>query len=170
LTLTVLLFGAVSAALASVRPSRAVETAPAPRPPEVEVLELDLAFYHARVAGDSFAARDHAELARLYLQRARAGGADGDLARAERHARRSLALRSGRNEEAIQVLAASLMGQHRFAEARAVAQRLVGMDPTARPARAVLGEIQVELGAYDDARRTFGTLQSIRSDLSIAPR
>jgi tetratricopeptide (TPR) repeat protein len=79
-------------------------------------------------------------------------------------------LRSGRNEEAIQVLAASLMGQHRFAEARAVAQRLVGMDPTARPARAVLGEIQVELGAYDDARRTFGTLQSIRSDLSIAPR
>lgn len=134
------------------------------------MLELDLAFYLARVARDSFAARDHAELARLYLQRARIAGADADLVRAEGHARHSLDLRSGRNEEAFQVLAASLMGQHRFADARGAAERVVGMDSTVRSARAVLGEIQLELGAYDDARRTFGTLQTVRGDLSVAPR
>jgi tetratricopeptide (TPR) repeat protein len=170
LTLTALLVGAVSVALVSARASRGVEATPARRLTEVEVIELDLAFYHERIARDSLAARDHAELARLYLQRARTVGAEGDLARAERHARRSLALRSGRNEEAFQVLAASLVGRHRFVEARGIAERLVAMDPAARPARAMLGEIQLELGAYDDARRTFGALQTVRGDLSIAPR
>jgi tetratricopeptide (TPR) repeat protein len=165
-----LLVGAVSAALASARASLGAEATPAPRTAEAEVLELDLSFYLARVARDSFAARDHAELARLYLQRSRIGGADADLVRADEHARRSLALRSGRNEEALQVLAASLMGRHRFVEARTAAERLVAMDSTARSARAMLAEIQLELGAYDDARRTFGSLQSIRGDLSVAPR
>ncbi len=134
------------------------------------MLALDLAFYEARVSRDSFAARDHAELSRLYLQRARVGGADGDLARAEHHARRSLELRTGRNEEAFQVLAASLMGQHRFVEASAVAHQLAAMDSTGRAARAMLGEIQLELGAYDDARRTFGMLRLARADLAVAPR
>jgi len=147
-----------------------VEATHAPRPTEAEVLELDLAFYRTRVARDSFAARDHAELSRLYLRRARAGGADGDLARAEHHARRSLELRTGRNEEAFQVLAASLTGQHRFVEARGIAERLVRIDSTARPARAMLGEIQLELGAYGDARRTFGSLHTVRTDLAVAPR
>ncbi len=63
--------------------------------------------------------------------------------------------------EAFQVLAASLMGQHRFAEARAVAERLLALDSTSRPARAILGEIQLELGDYDQARRTFGMLFTV---------
>ncbi len=50
--------------------SRGVGTA---RLGESEVLELDLAFFEARVARDSFAARDHAQLARLHLQRAPVG-------------------------------------------------------------------------------------------------
>jgi tetratricopeptide (TPR) repeat protein len=147
------------------------ETTPAPRLGEAEVLDLDLAFYQSRIARDSFAARDHAELARLYLQRARSSGAgDADLARAELHARRSLARRTGRNEEAFQVLAASLMAQHRFTEARTVAERLVAMDSATRAPRAMLGEIQLELGAYDEARRTFGALFATRTDPGVAPR
>ena len=68
------------------------------------------------------------------------------------------------------MLATSLMGQHRFVEARSVAERLVALDSADRPARAMLGEIQLELGAYEDARRTFGMLLTVRSDLAVAPR
>ncbi len=131
---------------------------------------MDIGFFQARVARDSLSARDFAELSRLFLQRARGGGGDGDLRRAELQARHSLGLRAVRNEEAFQVLGSSLMGQHRFAEARSVAERLVTLDPGYRPARAMLGEIQLELGDYDAAKRTFGTLLTSRGDLAVAPR
>ena len=131
---------------------------------------MDIGFFQARVARDSLSARDFAELSRLFLQRSRARGGDGDLRHAEAHARHSLRLRKGRNAEAFQVLASSLMGQHRFAEARTVAEQLVALDSAYRPARAMLGEIQLELGAYDEARRTFGMLFTSRGDLSVAPR
>lgn len=169
--LAALLLGVAGAAIAAERSAATAHAPAAPRMDEAAVLELDLAFYRARIARDSFAARDHAELARLYLQRARgSGAAQADLVRAETHARRSLALRTGRNQEAFQVLAASLMGQHRFAEARGVAEELVAMDPAALPARATLGEIQLELGDYGHARRTFGMLFLTRADLAVAPR
>ena len=131
---------------------------------------MDIGFFRRRVARDSMSARDYAELGRLFLQRSRVGGGDADLRRAEDHARHSLRLRSRRNAESSQVLAASLMGQHRFAEARAATERLVVLDSASRPARAMLGEIQLELGEYAAARRTFGMLQTARNDLSVAPR
>jgi tetratricopeptide (TPR) repeat protein len=165
-----LFLGAVSAAFAVARSLQTAEASAGPRYSEAEVVEMDIGFFQARVARDSTSARDFAELSRLFLQRARTGGGDGDLRRAETHARRSLGLRAGRNEEAFQVLASSLMGQHRFTEARSVAERLVALDSTSRPARAVLGEIQLELGAYDEARRTFGMLFTSRGDLAVAPR
>jgi tetratricopeptide (TPR) repeat protein len=170
LALVVPLLGAAGAAAAlSGRWARA--EAPAPRLSEAEVLELDLAFFEARVARDSFAARDHAQLARLHLQRAPIGGTEGaDLTEAETHARRSLALRTAHNGEALQVLASTLLGNHRFAEAREVAERLVAMDSTSRGARALLGEIELELGAYPDAARTFGSLLTVREELGVAPR
>jgi tetratricopeptide (TPR) repeat protein len=164
------LLGAAGAAFAlSGRWARA--EAPAARLSEAEVLELDMAFFEARVARDSFAARDHAQLARLHLQRAPIGGTEGaDLEQAETHARRSLALRTGHNGVALQVLASTLMGSHRFAEAREVAGRLVVMDSTSRGARALLGEIELELGAYRNAARTFGSLLTVRQELGVAPR
>jgi tetratricopeptide (TPR) repeat protein len=171
IALVVPLLGAAGAALAvSGRPER-VEASSAARPGEAEVIELDLAFFEARVARDSFAARDHAELARLYLQRARLGAsADADLARAEAHARHSLRLRTVHNREALQVLASSLMGRHRFVESREIAERLLAADSTSRTARALLGEIQLELGDYENASRTFGALLTVRHDLAVAPR
>ncbi len=153
--------------------ARSLETAEASPPPryaEAEVLDLDIRFFESRVARDSLSARDFAELARLYLQRARGGSGDADLRRAEELARRSLRLRTGRNAVAFQVLATSLMGQHRFVEARAMAERLVAVDSTYRPARAMLGEIQLELGAYDEADHTFGMLLTSRTELAVAPR
>jgi tetratricopeptide (TPR) repeat protein len=170
LALALALVCAVGAASAlSGRWERAVASA-APLD-ESRVLELDIAFYQARVARDSFAARDHAQLARLYLQRAPVGGTeDTDLAQAEAHARRSLALRTAHNGEALQVLASTLMGRHRFADARETAGRLVAMDSTSRTARSLLGEVDLELGAYADAARTFGSLLTVRGELGVAPR
>jgi tetratricopeptide (TPR) repeat protein len=160
----------VSAAYVLARSLQTAEASASPRFSEAEVLEMDLAFFQARVARDSLSARDFAELSRLFLQRARAGGGDGDFRRAEGHARHSLRLRTGRNAEAFQVLASSLMGQHRFQEARSVAEGLLALDSSSVSARATLGEIQLELGAYDQARRTFGMLFTRRNDLSVAPR
>ena len=169
--LAVVLAGMAASALhLAGRPGRA-EAADCEHVAEAAVLERDLAFFEARVARDSFAARDQGELARLYLQRARLSGTpDADLARAEEHARRSLALRTAHNGAALQALASSLMGQHRFAEARDAAERLLAADSTSRPVRALLGEIQLELGDYGAAARTFGMLFTARRELAVAPR
>jgi tetratricopeptide (TPR) repeat protein len=160
----------VSAAFALARSLQSAEASSAPRITEAQVLEMDITFFQRRVARDTLSARDFAELSRLFLQRSRERGGEGDLHRAEAHARHSLGLRRGRNAEAFQVLAASLMGQHRFGEARAVAEGLLAFDSTSRAARATLGEIQLELGDYTGARRTFGMLFTSRGDLSVAPR
>ena len=160
----------MGSAFAVARSLETAEASPAPRYSEAEVLDLDIRFFEGRVGRDSLSARDFAELSRLYLQRARGGSGDADLRRAEDLARRSLRLRTGRNAVAFQVLATSLMGQHRFVEARENAVRLVALDSTNRPARAMLGEIQLELGAYEDAERTFGMLLTVRTELAVAPR
>jgi tetratricopeptide (TPR) repeat protein len=170
LALTTLCLGAVSAALLVARSLENADASAGPRPSEAEVLEMDIEFFQARVARDSLSARDFAELSRLLLQRARLGGGDGDFRRAAGYARHSLRLRKGRNAAAFQVLAASLMGQHRFQEARAVAEGLLALDSSSVSARALLGEIQLELGAYDEARRTFGMLYTFRNDLLVAAR
>jgi Tfp pilus assembly protein PilF len=62
------------------------------------------------------------------------------------------------------------MARHEFADARAVADRLVAADSSSRSARALLGEIELELGDYAAARRTFGTLRTVRNDFTVAPR
>ena len=98
LALAALFMGAAGVALGSAGGAGRAEAPDVTGPGEAEVLELDLAFFEARIARDAFAARDHAELARLYLRRARLSATpDGDLARAEEHAGRSLELRTAHN-------------------------------------------------------------------------
>jgi tetratricopeptide (TPR) repeat protein len=147
----------------SARPSR-------PRLSEPQVRDLDIEFYRARVGRDSLSARDFTQLAGLYLRRARETADNQDLVRAEEIARHSLQLRTGRNGTAFGILASSLLAQHRFPEALEAAQRLVDDDSASIGARGLLGETQLELGHYDQARRTLGTLASYRGDLSVAPR
>lgn len=133
------------------------------------VREADIAFFEERVARDAVGAADRAMLAGLYLQRSRERGDPKDFAAAEHWARESLALRGGRNARALLVLASSLLAQHRFAEARRWAESLVTHAPEPSH-RALLGEIQLELGDYAAARRTFAGLLSERENLAVAPR
>lgn len=165
-----LLVAAAALAAASTVARPAEPAASRPSLSETEVLELDLAFYRRRLQRDSLSARDEGELARLLLQRGRLLASEPDLREAERHARRSLGLRTAHNGATAQVLAGALMARHAFAEARVVAEGMVAADSSSRSARAMLGEIELELGDYAAARRTFGTLLTVRTDFVVAPR
>ncbi|CAA9359185.1 MAG: hypothetical protein AVDCRST_MAG11-4018 [uncultured Gemmatimonadaceae bacterium] len=138
---------------------------------DVELRTQDIAFYEQRAARDPMSAGDRARLAALYLQRARETTDPEDYARAERAARASLGLRTMRNGAAFVTLASSLLAQHRFAEARAVARQLVGGEPRNDAYRALLGESCLELGDYACARTAFDSIsQPGRGALAVAPR
>ena len=146
---------------------------PAPASPadtELALRSEHIAFYARRLVEDPESAADHAQLAGLYLQRARESGDIEDYHRAERAARRSLAIRSARNGKTRLVLASSLLARHRFPEALQEARALVAEQPEVSSYRALLGEIELEMGDYDAARATFATLASVQRELAVAPR
>jgi tetratricopeptide (TPR) repeat protein len=133
------------------------------------IRDQEIAFYQARVARDPLGARDLAVLAALHLERGQATGSDADLVRAEALARRSFSHRRSRNSGAAVVLAASLAAQHRFGEAYTVARDLAEFDP-APVSRALVGEIALELGRYDEAARWMASIRPLRFEPAIAPR
>src|SRR6185369_14831646 len=142
-------------------PTGATTATPSP----ARIRDLDIDFYRARTVRDPRSARDFTQLAGLYLQRARETADNADLERAERTARHSLALRRGRNDEAVGALTSSLMGQHRFAEAHDAALELLRSDSTSVAARGMVAEAAMELGRYDEAARMFGMLETYQADL-----
>lgn len=155
--------------LASERMRRAPEPGAAAAA-EAAVREKDIAFFERRAAEDPISAADRAELASRYLQRSRETGDFSDVLRAEELARKSLSLRASRNSETSVTLIAALLEQHRFTEARKLAQQLVDDEPEADRYRSMLGEIDLELGDYDGARAAFAALNGrSRASLSIAP-
>jgi tetratricopeptide (TPR) repeat protein len=129
-----------------------------------------IALVQRRIEEDPWSTDDYTWLARLYLQRARETGSHEDVVRAEESARKSLELRQGRNATGWGILSSSLLEQHRFREALEAAERLVEAEPENPAYRAHLAEIQMELGDYDAARVTFGSLEPARGHLDVAPR
>jgi tetratricopeptide (TPR) repeat protein len=138
--------------------------------PELALRREHIAFYERRLAEDPGSAADLGQLAGLYLQRARESGDVEDYLRAEHAARRSLAIRSARNGKTRLVLASSLLARHRFPEALQEARALVAEQPEVSSYRALLGEIELEMGDYDAARATFATLAPVQRELAVAPR
>lgn len=138
--------------------------------PSRRITESNIVFFEARVARDPFGARDRARLGALYLARAREEGREDDLRRAEVLARESHRVRGRRNPDAIQVLAGTLMAQHRFTEAHDVMRTVATEAPEDPVARATLGEIALELGRYREADSLFQSLALRRHDVAIGPR
>lgn len=169
---------AMLAVLAVAGGVRLLRGAPLPPLPEtvpqvmaqVTLRQQDIAFFERRVAEDPFGGSDRARLAYLYLQRARETGEYEDFRRAEAAARASVEARGRRNGGGRLALASSLLAQHRFAEARVAAEELVQAEPESPSARALLAEIQMELGDYEGARDSFGWLGRFGDDLAVAPR
>ena len=110
------------------------------------------------------------QLAALHQQRAREGGTYDDYVKAETYARRSLALRTQRNANTAATLVSILLAQHRFVEARAVADSLVAREPEVPEYRAALGEVAMELGDDATADRMFRSVWEHRGVLTIAAR
>jgi tetratricopeptide (TPR) repeat protein len=129
-----------------------------------------LRVWHAVHAADSNSAIAQAQLAGLYVQRARETGDESNYARAEWYARRSLSTTTTRNAKTYVTLATILLAGHRFAEAREVAAAAVAADPDQPIYRALTAEIDLELGRYDSATAGFALLHRHRGHLSIAPR
>ena len=134
------------------------------------IRDQDIAFFQTRIARDPSGALDLVRVGALYMRRYRETGDETDLVNAETTARRSLQNREVRNDAAWQLLQSTLMGQHRFVEARAAALRLLAMDPGNALSQAILGETLLELGGYTAADSLFRPLLPRRYDAAIAPR
>ncbi len=137
---------------------------------ERAVRSADIAFYMRRASEDPMSAEDRVMAAGLLLQRAREGGGRPDYRLARDYASASIALRSSHNGKARLALASALLAQHEFPEALAVARELVADAPDEPRYRALLAELLVEIGEYDEAGAQFDTLTPHLASLAIAPR
>ncbi|HEV7704506.1 MAG TPA: tetratricopeptide repeat protein [Gemmatimonadaceae bacterium] len=152
------------------RSTRTAHGATAPRFSPAQLLDSNIAFYEGVARRDPTGGMALGQLALFYMRRARATGDYQDVLRSETAARTSLNNRGAHNTRARQALAASLLSEHRFGDALGVAQDLSERDASNAAFRASLGEIQMELGHYDDARASFASVAGNTSDLSVAPR
>jgi len=166
----VLIGGAAAggAAMLHVRSAPSIVTTPRFTP--AQLLDSNIAFYEGVARRDPTGGRALGQLALFYMRRARATGDYQDVLRSESAARKSLEHRGAHNTRARQALAASLLCEHRFGDALGIAQDLSDRDASNAAFRASLGEIEMELGHYDDARATFASVAGNASDLSVAPR
>jgi tetratricopeptide (TPR) repeat protein len=125
---------------------------------ETDIRDRDIEFYTKRIREDKRSAADHVVLAGMLFTRSRNTGSTADLDGALQLARESIAARSQRNDQAFSLLASLLMAKHDFHEARTVAQAIDSIDPGNPSHLALLGEIELELGAYTAAATHFGAI------------
>lgn len=137
---------------------------------EGEIRDRDIAFFERRVIEDTIGASDRSRLAALYMDRARATGGFNDYARAERLARRSLALRTEHNGQTFGLLASALLARHDFAQALVVAKTIDSLDPGVARHIALLGEIELEIGDYAAANAHFSSIHVDADEFTIAAR
>jgi tetratricopeptide (TPR) repeat protein len=150
------------------------DAAPSPTasvvPTDAEIRDADIVFFEKRLREDPQSAADRSLVASLYLKRSRETGNYLDVERAVAQAESSLALREGHNAGTFALLASARLAQHEFTKALAAARRLVEAEPENAAYRALLGEVLLELGRYDEASAEFSEVEIASSDLSIGPR
>ncbi|MFN8579613.1 MAG: hypothetical protein U0163_01350 [Gemmatimonadaceae bacterium] len=134
------------------------------------IRDQDIEFYAKRLNEDPESAADRSRLAQLFLARARETGSSADVDRADSLATEALAMREAHNAATYGILASARMARHDFLGARLAARRLGAADPVSASSRALLGEIELELGNYADARVLFRALERESSQLSVASR
>ncbi len=100
-------------------------------------------------------------LAVAYMQKARETGDFGFTARADAAIERSFEVAPD-NYDAIKLHAYLLLSYHRFREALEVAGRAVQINPRDYEAYGALTDAQVELGSYDEAKRSVQTMLDLR--------
>lgn len=115
-----------------------------------------VSFWEKELEGDSSGgAKEASRLAAAYLALQREKGQVSYARKAEEAARRSLAIRSAGNYEALRLLGSSLLSQHRFEEALDAAQRAVEISGAGHR---LLAQVYLDLGNYDRAANALGAL------------
>jgi tetratricopeptide (TPR) repeat protein len=132
--------------------------------------DVQIRVWHQALDADPTSAIVTGQLAALHLQRAREGGGWEDYLKAEAFARQSVGKRTKRNSAASSTLVSILLAQHRFTEAREIAEALVRAEPEVPAYRASLAEVAMELGDYVAADTLFRSVWSERGTLTTAAR
>ena len=138
--------------------------------PERIERDVQIRVWNEALAADPTSALVLGQLAALHAQRAREGGGATDVQRAEEYARASLAHRTQRNGSTAVTLVNLLLAQHRYTEAFQEAQALQVREADVPQYRALLGEVAMEIGAYDIATVMFDSSFAAGGHLSAAPR
>lgn len=100
-------------------------------------------------------------LAAAYMQKARETSDFGFYARAEAALKRSFEV-APNNQEALRLQAYLLLAFHRFGEALEVSRRAVQLNPRDYEAYGALTDSLVELGYYEEARKTVQMMLDLR--------
>jgi tetratricopeptide (TPR) repeat protein len=122
--------------------------------------DVEIRFWQGRVAGD---AEDHISAVRLgqaFLRKARESGEFKWYREAERAMETALA-RSPQDYRAQVSLAETLVAQHRFRDAIAVANRAIAAHPREPSGYGVIGDAHLESGNLDEAARAYSTLEQL---------
>jgi tetratricopeptide (TPR) repeat protein len=141
---------------------------PAPVDHDFERRDALVAFWEGAVRenhpGDMFSPR---QLAAQYLQRYRETGDIDDLLRAEKMARRSLAVQP-QNVTATGEIAAVMLAFHNFAAAQREVEKNIAYDPTGPEFLSQEASLQMERGHYEAARATLARIDVARQSSSEA--
>ena len=129
-----------------------------------------VSFWEQRIVSDPADYVAFNKLADAYLRRARETGEVGDYARAEAAVSESLRLQPEDNYPAIVRIASLKNTAHEFADAATSARRAIGIDPTDPYGYAVLGDAQLALGLYDEARHNYELIVAEAPGLSSFSR
>jgi tetratricopeptide (TPR) repeat protein len=165
--------GAVAAAIYSKKPAR---VHPAPLVAAADEVttsreDLDAAMKAAeqKLAADPADGRAAAAFAQAALRRARVESNGGYTHRAEQVLKAVLD-REPDNYNALKLLGAVYMSQHRFRAAIGVATRAMRVHPEDAWNYGVIGDAHLELGEYDEAFNAFDTMVQHRPDAAAYGR
>lgn len=154
----------------SPEPPRDAERAIAAPSLDPTVRDRDIAFYQQRLHEDPQSAADRSRLAALLLSRARETASFADVTRAEDLALQSVKLRESHNAPTYALLASARLSKHDFAGALWAARRLVALDSSLVTSRALLAEVLLETGAYDEAGLLFRSVEAHTGQPSVGAR
>ena len=124
-----------------------------------------VAFWEERVAGAPEVAANHIGLAGAELTLARDAGDLVGYEAAERTALTAVGLAPA-DRSALLTLGAARAGQHRFADALDLANRVLVVDPTSEEGLLAAGDARIELGDYDGARVAYERAEAELGDIA----
>lgn len=123
--------------------------------------DQQIRFYQARLADNPREAASWNMLAIGYMRKLRESGDPGYVLRSELALRRALAL-DPRDQEAPRLLAWVALVKHEFMGARQQAEALIRETPDDDRLYGILGDANVELGRYPEARAAFQRMSNLK--------